>query len=165
MRDSQSAPRRKLKVDFADLVQAMDFHSDEGSSHLDLRTGEIHVIDDDLLHCVEDDELDDLPAWQKDLIDIARAVLKGDDFLEEIPHIDSAESFDLMRDFVARLDDGPARRRLEAAVAAPRPFRRFKDALFDFPELRERWFELDNRAKAEMARRWLDDIGVELIEP
>lgn len=165
--DAQPPPRRrKLKVDVADLTEVMDFRSQESQSFLDLSTGVIHTLDDDLLRRVEDDEIDDMPAWEAELVDIARAVLEDDgNRFAEITHIDSADSFDLMRAFVGReITDAVARQQLERAITGPKPFRRFKDALLDFPALRERWFAFEARAKQEIARQWLDEIGVDVIE-
>src|SRR5687768_3126102 len=96
-----------------------------------------------------EDELDDPPDWEAEMIVIARAVLedKQGDRFAEIPQIESGDSFRVMRNFVGQLADGPGRRQLESAIAAPKPFRRFKDALFDYPDLRERWFAFEARAK------------------
>jgi len=165
MSDAQPAPRKVLKVDLADIAATMECGSEIGQSYLDVRSGEIHLLEDDLLRRVEDDDLDGLSDWEKDVVDVARAVLEGSDDYRKIPTIDSAESFDVMRDFVAQVAEGPARQRLERAIAGPKPFRRFKDALLDYPDLRERWFAFDSRAKDEMARQWLKEIGVDPIEP
>jgi hypothetical protein len=116
---------------------------------------------------VEEDEVDDIPDWEAELIEIARAVLADDrgDRFAEIPQIESRDSFSLMRDFISQLSDGPARERLEGAIAGAKPFRRFKGALMEFPDLREQWFAFEASAKEALARQWLDEIGVDVIEP
>jgi hypothetical protein len=157
---------RKLGVDIALLIAAMQgMGGEEAHDFLDLRTGQLHLIDDQLLRAVEEGEVDDLPDWQGELAPIAEAVLAGDENLVEVPHTDSADAFELMRDFLDQVDDQAAQQALAQALSGPKPFRRFKDALFNFPGVREKWFAFQTQQAEATARRWLIDLGVEPIEP
>lgn len=56
--------------------------------------------------------------------------------------------------------DPRARDLLERAIAGRGAFRRFKDTLFEFPELRKSWFEFHDARMMRRALQWLADEGV-----
>lgn len=66
-----------------------------------------------------------------------------------------------MADFIERLPYGEAREKLTRAVRHSHPFRRFKDTLLYYPDLREQWFIFEEFAMLEQARKWLKDEGLE----
>jgi hypothetical protein len=132
----------KLKINREDLIQALTTNLDLGGGawYLDLENGQIILASD---------AVDDLPA---DLEDNPRYRL-----IETMP---SHESFQIMEDFVETLEDEAAAERLVEALRRRKPFRQFKDALFDFPSLQERWFEFRDRAHARYAERWCKGEGI-----
>lgn len=71
----------------------------------------------------------------------------------------SRESYGDLRDFTLRVRDPRARDRLERAIEGRGAFRRFKDTLFDFPELREVWFSFHDARLRVRAIEWLRDEG------
>jgi hypothetical protein len=130
-------------IDLHSLAQALEDHSPDASWWLDPRTGEVESRFDSPL---EDDE-DDPEA--RGLIPI-----------EPIP---SSEAYRDMEDFIARVHDPRARDLLERAIAGRGAFRRFKDTLLEFPELREAWFAFHDARMERRAIGWLADAG--LIDP
>lgn len=46
-----------------------------------------------------------------------------------------------------------------------KPFRKFKDALIDLGDLRDQWFQFEEKAHLDLAQQWLEDrdIDAELI--
>jgi len=123
-----------LRVDAVDLIDALENHLDDASRLLDLESGEVvHVAD------MEDEDL-----------------YEPDRFLV-IPAMDSFESCQIMEDFVEGLPEGEACRALARALRLPRPFRCFKDTLFEFPSLRERWFKFQHDRMLAYAQTWLED--------
>ena len=124
-----------LRVDAGDLIDALEYHLDDASHLLDLESGEVVQAAD----MPEDEDLDD-----------------PDRFLV-IPPMDSFDSFQIMEDFVEGLPEGEACRALARALRLPRPFRCFKDTLFDFPALREQWFKFQQDRMLEYAQNWLED--------
>lgn len=56
--------------------------------------------------------------------------------------------------------DPRARDLLERAIAGRGAFRRFKDTLFDFPELRKSWFAFHDARMIRRALQWLADEGL-----
>ena len=65
-----------------------------------------------------------------------------------------------MEDFIARVADRRAADLLERAIAGRGAFRRFKDTLFEFPELREGWFRFRDTRMQRRAIEFLLDQGL-----
>jgi hypothetical protein len=68
-----------------------------------------------------------------------------------------------MQDFVGRVRDPRAHRLLELAIAGRGAFRRFKDALLEYPELRRAWFVFHDVRGERRAIEWL--LGHGLVDP
>jgi hypothetical protein len=163
--DQQSTPPRRLTIDLADLVDMMDTRLDESQAFLDLTSGEIHLLSDELLSCVAEDDVEGVSDWERDQIPIAQRINDGDEHLAEIPPFDSADSFRIMQDFVGRVEDGQVQAQLAEGLSRPKPFRGFKDALREFPALPDRWFAFDHERKEQLAVEWLRELGIEAIPP
>jgi len=139
----------RLKIDRDDFVQALTFHfelSDSSSylgSYLDIETGEILFTGDGAEEETSQD-IDDNPRYLW------------------IEPIDAHQSFRIMEDFVASVGDTEAAARLTGALSRPKPFRRFKDALPDFPALRQAWFAFEGAAHVSLAEAWCEANGIEV---
>jgi predicted nucleotidyltransferase len=130
-------------IDLADLCEALDDHSYEQNWWLDPSAGEIVLWND---YSREQGEPD--------------PELRG---LRPIEPTPSHEGYADMEDFIERVHDPRARELLERAIGGRGAFRRFKDTLFDFPELREAWFRFRDVRAERRAIEWLTDEG--LIDP
>lgn len=128
------------KVDLDDLGQALEDHSYEHSWWLDPKTGEVVLWSDEF------QERDDPDPEARGLRPI-----------EPIP---SYEGYEEMQEFIAAVRDRTARARLERAIAGRGAFRRFKDTLVDFPDLREAWFRFHDARLGQRAIRWLVEEGL-----
>lgn len=126
------------QVELDELASALEDHSLNGAWFLHPDTGEVEYVPE-----FSDDERD----------------LDGED-LVRVDSLDSRESYGDMEDFIARVGDPRARELLERAVAGRGAFRRFKDTLFEFPELREAWFKFHDARMRRRAVRWLADEGL-----
>lgn len=69
-------------------------------------------------------------------------------------------SYRVMEDFTKTLPPGDIRDELALALRMRKPFRRFKDILRDYPELRKRWFRFEEEAFMEIGREWLEERGI-----
>jgi Uncharacterised protein family (UPF0158) len=68
-----------------------------------------------------------------------------------------------MEEFVGRVRDPRARALLSRAITGRGAFRRFKDALLDWPELRRAWFEFHDARGERRAIEWL--LERNLVDP
>jgi hypothetical protein len=80
--------------------------------------------------------------------------------LIHVEPIPSWEAYGDMEDFIARVRDPRARDLLQRAIAGRGAFRRFKDTLLDFQELRRVWFLFHDARMQRRAIRWLADQGL-----
>lgn len=133
----------KLTINRDDLIQALTFHFEmiPGGYYLDTSTGEILLVGDDADDAPEDIEENPRYIW--------------------IEPIASDESYRIMEDFIATVDDPTASTRLAHAIERARPFRRFQDALCDFPSLREAWFVFEDAAHIRLSETWCEENGIE----
>jgi predicted nucleotidyltransferase len=132
------------QVDLADLALALEDHSDDHSRWFDPATGAVD------------------PRFTDDVGDpsIARDEVQRLIRIEPLP---SAVGYGDMEDFVARIREPRTRDLLERAISGRGAFRRFKDALLDYPDLRRAWFAFHDTRGERRAVDWLAEH--ELVEP
>jgi hypothetical protein len=130
---------------------ALEDNSGMMNHFLDKKTGEIVFVS-------EYDVLDEDEETKKLIED------EPDRFLW-IDTVSSNKGFRIMEEFVESLPDGEAKMILCKALAWKKPFSNFKDALHDYPDIREQWFEFHDKALGELATEWLEvnEIDAEVI--
>ena len=124
------------------LAQALEDHSPETSWWFDPESGDVEPRVDP---AGADDEEQEDPLDQ-DLV-----------LIDPIP---SREAYRDMEDFIGRVRHPKARDLLERAIAGRGAFRRFKDTLLDFPDLRQAWFTFHDARMQRRAILWLGDQGL-----
>jgi predicted nucleotidyltransferase len=125
-------------VDLGALAEALEDHSDFLRWFINPITGEV------------------LP-WSEDMEDVTDPEESGGYYIEPIP---SYEAYSEMQDFVARVPDRRASELLGRAIEGRGAFRRFKDTLFEFPDLRQKWFQSHDVRMRRRAIDWLLDADL-----
>jgi predicted nucleotidyltransferase len=133
------------KVDLQELQMALEDHSYDLSWWFDPSTGETVAYNSEELS----EEAEEEHPEDRGLVPV-----------EAIP---SHEGYADMEDFIERVGDPRARDLLDRAIRGRGAFRRFKDTLLDFPELREAWFAFHDARMARRALEWLVEQG--LLDP
>ena len=160
---------KKLKVDINELAFTMEI-SDEFDSAIffDTETGEIVSIPNELMSAVESDDeeaLQDLPAWGKDLIEIAENIVRDESGrYVDIPRKPSYEAYDLMVEFARSVTNSNLKEKLEIALDGKGAFRRFKNVISDYPGEEKRWFAFKDKRMRHEVIGWLNDLGIEPTE-
>jgi predicted nucleotidyltransferase len=131
------------KLDLGELCMALEDNSPEHSWWLHPETGEMEFWSD----------------YTGDELGSPHPEDRGYTFVEPIG---SGEAYGDMEDFVDRVRDPRARDLLARAIEGRGAFRRFKDTLLEFPELRNAWFQFHD---ARMERRALEWLGGEGLIP
>lgn len=121
-------------IDLEMLVTALEDHSYDSSWWFDPASGAVEF-------CSVDDDPEDFESRE------LRYVHPGD----------SGEAYRDMVDFTHLVGDERARDLLSRALEGRGAFRRFKDTLFEFSELREEWFSFHDRRMRRRAVEWLVD--------
>jgi hypothetical protein len=137
-----------IRIDAGALLAAMSDHSTE--FFLDRETGEVIPNAIELFPS-------SAPEHQRylEMADDPRYLV-----VETVP---SGTAWDWMAAFVENVMDARARRVLSHALEGKRAFRRFKDALGEFPTLREAWFDFETARLRAAAVQWLEDEGLDAV--
>jgi hypothetical protein len=172
---------KELPVDMGELELVFDSAFPEISHYLDVETGAIIAVMTEARRCLDEiyDDLYDLdgeeqadfeellqdhpmPDWMQDVVREAHQVELGyGDRYVEIPTADSHQGYQDMEDFVETMEDDRACQLLRLALDGPRPFRRFKDALTNYPDQRERWFAFKSALLRQRIVAWLASLDIE----
>lgn len=177
----ESQEKRKLKVDMEGLELAFDDRSGEHSHYLDLETGEVVLVTDEIQRELEkiyegmpeqeaEDSFEealrerDLPDWMKDEVRDAHRVEAGyGERFARVPNTESHEAYGDMEEFIETVSDGRLQELLEVAINGKGAFRRFKDVLARHPGQEERWFRFSDERERQRIVEWLDEEGIEPI--
>ena len=140
-----------MLVNAEDLIMALEASEGEVAWYLDITNGAVVPLFSDL---VDDDR------------ELADAIENQPDRFLLIKSIGSPDAFRIMEAFVATLPAGEPTMRLDSALAQRHPFRQFKDALFAWPDIRERWFRFHHACMCEIAENWLavNEIAAQLTD-
>jgi len=174
-----------LEIDFDEIQKAMeDVVRDSFDYFLDLRTGEVVALSEDILDEVgerlyegEFDEIGDsieyiefseepvLPFWMEDEVDlILDVILDKKGRYVRIPERYSAEAHQVMSEFLETIEDHVLRGELTHALNGKGAFRRFKDILITYPKERKRWHGYNARAMKKVIIEWLESLEVEPVQ-
>jgi uncharacterized protein UPF0158 len=121
------------QVDLADLALALEDHSDEHTWWFDPATGTLE------------------PRFAGDIGNPP----DSDAGLIRVDPLPSVVGYRDMEDFAARVREPRTRDLLERAISGRGAFRRFKDALLDYPDLRQAWFAFHDARGERRAVEWL----------
>jgi hypothetical protein len=143
-------------VPLARLVEALEMASPDNRAFLDSETGVIHVVSaDDLPRLENDESLEDLPAWQRDLLAEVRAAYGR---LLPLPDSFEIHEWRIMERFARQAPPG-AQDALSSALHRRGAFRAFQDTA-DRLSLRDAWHEFLWNALADLAREWAAEHGI-----
>lgn len=150
------SPAASLK----DLVESLDFQHDEYRSYFDRQTGRVVSVEISILSAFEEgdeDDLDDVPDWQKDEVEIARAIVEdqGNRFIEPLDKSDFHE-YGHMEEFIDTVRDRRIASALARAIKGSGAFRRFKDTLYHFG-MQDQWYEYREKAMKEFVIEWAEE--------
>jgi predicted nucleotidyltransferase len=126
------------RVDLDELCAALEDNAPEHEWFLDALTGELEFRSEYL-----DDSSEDWDADERELV--------------LVDPIGSPEAYADMEELIETVSDRRPRELLERAIAGRGAFRRFKDTLFEFPELGEAWFRFHDARIRRRALSWLRD--------
>jgi hypothetical protein len=122
---------------------------------LDPDSGEIITVTEEERRLAEDESLDDVPEWQRDVLPKIRAVLKSDRFLE-LPDRFDIHEWSIMEGFARGHDNDRIRQELLDAIHGAGAFRMFR-SLIRRLGIEQNWYQFREEWLAEIAREWLEE--------
>lgn len=158
---------RKLKINWSELdIAFQSSMSDMAHYYLDLETGDVVMVTDEIAGYLEEPPDFELPEWMQKDIEKARQVEEGyGTRYISIPQADSHEDYRDMERFISTVRNDRLRDRLWRAIQGRGAFRYFKDVLAEYPAERERWFAFKDHCVYERISRWLESQGIEPTNP
>lgn len=139
---------RPLPVDLEELSMILEGDPVQGGGRVDLATGQV---------------------WPQSALDYTEEIGEGeDDDPDRWLWVDcegSRSAYDDMVWFIEELDDPNLADRLTRAISGRGAFRRFKDVLFDRPDLMTQWYAFSGDRQRGRARSWLAAEGYTPTRP
>ncbi|MFB0553592.1 MAG: UPF0158 family protein [Phycisphaerae bacterium] len=153
-----------IRVKLNEIIEGLEFQSDERHSFLDKRTGEVVSISDEEMQAAEDDEpIEDFPDWQQDLVRIAKEIVDETGDYIELPTKFDINEYRIMEKFCLSLNDSEMSDTLYSSIKGSGAFRRFKDAIHEY-DIADDWYKYRNDALKEVAIEWCQEHGIEFDE-
>jgi hypothetical protein len=170
---------RKLHIDFDEVQKAMeDTARDAFDYFLDLETGEVLIISEDILnrarvilsrHFDEDmgdyeevvfDQDIEIPDWVEDEIELAVDIFLSGDNYARIPERAPKSVYAAMSEFALKIEDARLSRELTQILDGPGTFRRFKNALEPYRKL---WYGYSAKIARKEIMEWLQSLSIEAV--
>jgi hypothetical protein len=146
-------------IKLSELVEALEFDSDSHVTRFDLQNGCVVSVSAEVFRAAEEDDeeaLQDLPDWQKDEVENARAIVadSGERF------VDAPDKFDFheyrhMERFIGTVENADAAEQLWRAIKGKGAFRSFKDTASRLGLL-EQWYRYRDDAMKEFVVGWAE---------
>jgi len=147
-------------VSLRDVIDEMEMMSDEATSYINRKTGELITITDEMFSLAEDpDEDEDAPEWQKEFMPKVREVTASEDFIQ-LPSKFDIHEWSIMERFARSFTDAAVKDELQDSLHGAGAFRRFKDALHR-RGIADAWYRYRDAALEEIAIEFLEAQGIE----
>jgi len=145
------------------LIEALEFDFEEISAFVDLEEGCVVMVQRSVLSDVEEEDeeaLSDVPDWQKDEIEIARAIVEdsGKRFVAP-PDKYEFHEYRQMERFIGTVRNAEAADQLWQAIKGKGAFRYFKDTA-DRLGLLNQWYQYRDDSMKEFVVEWAEDSNV-----
>jgi hypothetical protein len=151
----------QVRVQLKDILEGMEFQSDEVTAFLHRPTGRVIAVSDEAVQAAEEgagaDEVEEF-----ELADARGFLEAGEDYLA-LPDRFEIDEYRMMERFATGVADPAAQAELGNALRGRGAFRRFKDAVRRL-ELAEEWYAYRDRGYEDVARAWCEAHGI-VVEP
>ena len=150
-----------MKVNLSEIVEGVDFQSDESQSYLRRSTGEIVLFSNEEINAAENDEdLSDQPDWYIEAVGRAKEFLKNENDFLDLPSKYEFHEYRVMEDFILSLPIEEQREELLGKIKGKGAFSRFRAGLDRFMLL-EKWYQYRDSALREFVIRWCGENDLE----
>jgi hypothetical protein len=144
-------------------VEELSFRPSEVQVYLDKEAGEFVVVsDEDLRRGEGEEELENLPEWERDQVLLAQGILDSDRYISP-PDEFELDEYSIMRRFCLSVADPDARDELLRGIAGRGAFRMFRETV-RAKGLEESWYSYRDQELAEIARAWLREEGIPFVD-
>jgi len=150
-----------IRVKLDDIIEGLEFQSDERHSFLDKRTSEVVSISDEEMQAAEDDEpIEDFPDWQQDLVRIAKEIVDETGNYIDLPSKFDIDDYSIMENFCLSIDDSEMCEVFGRLIKGRGAFQRFKDAINEY-DIADDWHKYRDNELKQIAIEWCQEHGIE----
>jgi hypothetical protein len=154
-------------VKLSELIEALEFDSDEHNTYVDLQNGVVVRLSRSLLSAVEEEDeetIEGLADWEKEEVEIARAIVadSGERFVAAPGKFDFHE-YRQMERFIGTVDNIEAAEQLWRAIKGKGAFRYFKDTASRLGLLQQ-WYEYRDAALKEFVVEWAESRQIPIAD-
>jgi len=150
----------KLKIE--DVVEQLEFASESNKSFFNKKTGEIHLIPEEVERYaeqnIEDDDL--IPEWEKEIIPIVKDIQQKPDDYIQFPDQLYVNEYSIMERFCLTLDDEELRDEMYSSIKGSGAFQRFKNNIHNHG-IDNDWHKYKDEALKEIAIEWCEENNIE----
>ena len=140
-----------MKAKLDDVIEALELRSDEGHYFYAVDTEEVVYVTIDDLRMAEDGEItDDLPEWQKDMVETAADIIENWDNHIKLPTQFDINEYNIMSEFCYSLESKTIRNQLLNAIKGSGAFRRFKTSIQHIG-IEKQWYSFKDKYLYDMA--------------
>ena len=148
-----------ILVRLQDIIDGMEWQSDEMTSYLNTRTGEVVTVAAEHISAAEEGEEDvELADWERDAMAVARAVVESTDYVR-LPDQFEINEYHIMERFANSCSEEEARIQLDQALRGSGAFRYFKNTVNQLG-LANQWYAFRDRGYEEVAIEWCQARGI-----
>jgi hypothetical protein len=151
-----------MKVNLQDVIDQIEMQTTESAVYLNKKTGELFMLGEDEMlkfELEDEEELDDLPEWQRESRQKAREINDSDDWIG-LPTQRDVHEYQIMEGFAGSLENPEARNRILQTIRGSGAFRRFKHALNELG-LWQEWNSFNSAEIERIAVEWLEENQIE----
>lgn len=153
-----------MQVKLHDILDGMEMQSEEIIAYLNLETGEIVFVSDELLMMAEDrEEFDHLPDWEQDEMKLAIDIEENFEKYAQLPTSYDINDYDIMESFCYNVSDDNKRDTLLSVIKGKGAFGRFRDNVERF-ELIDEWYTYQEEKYKEIAVEFCEKHYVKYTE-
>jgi len=154
-------------VKISDLIQVLEFDSDEYGNWVDLQTGSVVRLAHSLISAIEEGDeeaLESMADWEKEEVEIAKVIVadSGERFVDAPDKFDFHE-YRQMERFIGTVEDSAAAEQLWRAIKGDGAFRYFKDTASRLGVLKE-WYHYRDNAIKEFVRDWAEAHQIPIVD-
>lgn len=154
----------ETRVKLSDIIDGLESQSDESSSFLDKKTGEVILMTDYAMRAAEENEpLEDVPDWERELVATAREILADTGQYIQLPTKYDLDEYSIMESFCTSLDKKEIGDILYDLISGSGAFRRFKDAVYKYG-VEDEWYKYRDNAIKEFAIEWCRQNNIKFEE-
>jgi hypothetical protein len=151
----------EVRVKLSEIIDGLEFQSDESASFLNIKTGEVVLMTDYAMRAAEDDEpLEDVPDWERELVAIAREIIAETGQYIQLPTKYDIDEYSIMENFCMSLEKQEIGDILYDLISGSGAFRRFKDAVYKYG-VEDEWYKYRDNAIKEIAIEWCRQNNIE----